>query len=225
MRLRRFVRILVLAVIVLVAAPYILTPLYGWGRPVSVLMLTRWASGAPVAREWVTMAQMGAGLPLAVIVAEDSGFCAHSGIEWSALRQAIMDASDGEVSGGGSTITQQTVKNLFFWPGRSYVRKALELPLALWMDLILPKSRILEIYLNIAEWGPNGQFGAAAAARHAFAKAPAQLSRTEAALLAATLPNPALRSARAPGRAVRRAGGIYSSRIRVAGDLDACLRD
>ena len=224
-RLRRVLRGVLLVIIAIIALPYLLTPLYGWGRPVSVLMLTRWLSGAPVQREWVPLRQMGASLPLAVIVAEDSGFCDHRGIEWGALKQAIEDVSEGEVSGGGSTITQQTVKNLFFWPGRSYLRKALEVPLALWMDLILPKSRILEIYLNIAEWGPNGQFGAAAAARHAFAKPPMQISRSEAALLAATLPNPALRSARAPGRAVRRAGGIYTSRIKVAGDLDACLRE
>jgi hypothetical protein len=139
-RLRRVLRGVLLVIIAIIALPYLLTPLYGWGRPVSVLMLTRWLSGAPVQREWVPLRQMGASLPLAVIVAEDSGFCDHRGIEWGALKQAIEDVSEGEVSGGGSTITQQTVKNLFFWPGRSYLRKALEVPLALWMDLILPKS-------------------------------------------------------------------------------------
>src|SRR4029078_12030229 len=104
---------------------------------------------------------------------------------------------------GGSTITQQVVKNLFLWPGRRYLRKAVELPLALWVNLVLPKRRMLEIYLNIVEWGPDGQFGAEAAARHAFAKSARTLIMGEAALLAAVLPNPVRRSARQPGPAVR----------------------
>ena len=82
-------------------------------------------------------------------------FCSHHGIDWDALRDVIDDAEDGEVTRGGSTITQQVAKNLFLWPGRSMVRKALEFPLALWIDLVLPKQRILEIYLNIAELGPG----------------------------------------------------------------------
>ncbi len=89
----------------------------------------------------------------------------------------MEDADDIPRSRGGSTITQQTAKNLFLWPGRSFVRKALELPLALWIDLVLPKRRIMEIYLNIAEWGPNGEFGVEAGARHAFNKPAAQLIR------------------------------------------------
>ena len=84
------------------------------------------------------------------------------------MQDAIDDAEDGEAARGGSTITQQTAKNLFLWPGRSLVRKALEAPLALWIDFVLPKERVLEIYLNIAEWGPNGQFGAEAGAQFAF---------------------------------------------------------
>src|SRR6202040_3917651 len=95
---------------------------------------------------------------------------------------------------GGSTITQQTAKNLFLWPGRSFVRKALEFPLALWIDLVLPKRRIMEIYLNIARWGPNGEFGAEAGARSAFGKSAVDLDRREAALLASILPNPVRRS-------------------------------
>ena len=88
--------------------------------------------------------------------AEDAKFCSHHGIDWDALREVIDDAEDGEVARGGSTITQQVAKNLFLWPGRSVIRKALEFPLALWIDLVLPKQRILEIYLNIAELGPSG---------------------------------------------------------------------
>ena len=140
-----------------------------------------------------------AGLPRSVVASEDAKFCSHHGIDWDALREAIEDAEDGEVARGGSTITQQVAKNLFLWPGRSVVRKALEIPLALWIDLVLPKQRILEIYLNIAEWGPSGQFGAEAGADLRLRPSASTLSPREAALLAAILPNPVRRSARNPG--------------------------
>ena len=94
---------------------------------------------------------------------EDGRFCTHHGVDFQEIREAIEDAEDFDDLRGGSTITQQVAKNLFLWPGRSVVRKVLEFPLALWIDLVLPKRRVLEIYLNIAEWGPNGQFGAEAA--------------------------------------------------------------
>ena len=99
---------------------------------------------------------MSQALPRSVVASEDAKFCSHHGIDWDALRDVIDDAEDGEVARGGSTITQQVAKNLFLWQGRSLVRKALEFPLALWIDLVLPKQRILEIYLNIAELGPPG---------------------------------------------------------------------
>ena len=107
---------------------------------------------------------------------------------------------------GGSTIAQQTAKNLFLWPGRSVVRKALEFPLALWIDLVLGKRRVMEIYLNIAEWGPNGEFGAEAGARHAFGKSARDLTAREAALLAADPAQsaPPQRGAAGPGRAPAR---------------------
>ena len=125
-----------------------------------------------------------------MIIAEDGRFCSHHGIDLTEIREAIAEADDIDEMRGGSTITQQVAKNLFLWPGRSYVRKALEFPLALWIDLVLPKRRIMEIYLNIAEWGPNGEFGVEAGARRAFGKSARDLSRYEAALLAAILPNP-----------------------------------
>jgi monofunctional glycosyltransferase len=144
-----------------------------------------------------------------------------TGVDWDALREVIDDAEDGEASRGGSTITQQVVKNLFLWPGRSVVRKALELPLALWTDWVLPKQRILEIYLNIAELGPSGQFGAQTGALYAFGHPASALSPREAALLAAILPNPVRRSARNPGPGVRRLAGIYTVRAQ-ASELQHC---
>ncbi len=130
-------------------------------------------------RTVVPLDRMSPSLPRAVISAEDGSFCTHHGIDWRGMREAFYEADDISEMRGGSTITQQVAKNLFLWQGRSYVRKALELPLAVWIDLVLPKRRVLEIYLNVAEWGPNGQFGAEAGARHAFNKsaAPAHLPR------------------------------------------------
>ena len=140
--------------------PYVLAPFYRVGHPVSTLMAWRWLKGAPVSRQWIDFKAMSPALPRSVVASEDAKFCSHHGIDWDALREVIDDAEDGEVRRGGSTITQQVAKNLFLWPGRSVVRKGLEIPLAMWIDLVLPKQRILEIYLNIAELGPSGQFGA-----------------------------------------------------------------
>ena len=151
-----------------------------------------------------------------MVASEDAKFCSHRGVDWGALQDAIEDAQEGEVSGGGSTITQQVAKNLFLWPGRSVVRKGLELPLAMWIDLVLPKQRILEIYLNIAELGPAGQFGAEAGSNYAFGHSAASLSPREAALLAAILPNPVRRSARNPGPGVRRLAGTYVARANAS---------
>jgi monofunctional biosynthetic peptidoglycan transglycosylase len=156
-----------------------------------------------------------------VVASEDARFCSHHGVDWGALREVVDDAEDGEVTRGGSTIPQQVAKNLFLWPGRSVIRKALELPLALWIDAVLPKPRILEIYLNIAELGPSGQFGAEAGSTYAFGHSAATLSPREAALLAAILPNPVKRSARTPGPGVRRLAGTYIVRAQ-ANALQRC---
>ena len=149
--------LILLAVLLL---PYLVTPFYRIGHPVSVLMAWRWLTGAPVSRQWVDFNAISPALPRSVVGSEDAKFCSHHGVDWDALQDAIDDADDGEPARGGSTITQQVTKNLFLWPGRSVVRKGLELPLAMWIDFVLPKQRILEIYLNIAELGPSGQFGA-----------------------------------------------------------------
>ena len=158
----RIVRILLLILLAVLLLPYLLAPFYRAGHPVSTLMAWRWLKGAPVSRQWIDFKAISPSLPRSVVASEDAKFCSHHGIDWDALRDVIDDAEDGEVARGGSTITQQVAKNLFLWPGRSVVRKALEMPLAMWIDLVLPKQRILEIYLNIAELGPSGQFGAEA---------------------------------------------------------------
>ncbi len=221
LRIARNLALIVLAVLLL---PYLLAPLYRAGHPVSTLMAWRYLTGAPVSRQWIDLAAMSPSLPRSVVGAEDAKFCSHHGIDWGALREVIDDAGDGEPSRGGSTITQQVAKNLFLWPGRSGIRKAIEFPLALWIDLVLPKSRILEIYLNIAELGPSGQFGAQTGALYAFGHPASGLTPREAALLAAILPNPVRRSARNPGPGVRRLAGTYMARAQ-ASELQRCWNE
>ncbi|MFZ1096536.1 MAG: transglycosylase domain-containing protein [Xanthobacteraceae bacterium] len=211
-------------VLVVLLLPYLLVPLYRVVNPVSTLMIWRWAHGIRVEKTFMPITRIGPVLPVTVIAAEDGRYCRHRGIDWKEVRERIEDVDDISEARGVSTITQQTAKNLFLWPGRSFVRKALELPLALWMNLVLPKWRVLEIYLNIAEWGPSGQFGAEAASRYAFNKSAHALSPREAALLAAVLPNPRRRSARQPGPAVRRLAAIYEARGIAQAALAPCVK-
>lgn len=220
----RAARLIIVAVAVLLLLPYLLAPLYRVVDPVSTLMLGRWVTGKRVDRTWVPLGKIATVLPRTVIASEDGQFCRHRGVDLAELREAIGDAEDLSDMRGGSTITQQLAKNLFLWPGRSFVRKALEFPLALWIDLVLPKRRILEIYLNIAEWGPNGEIGVEAGARRAFGKSASQLSAGEAALMAAVLPNPKRRSAKQPRPGVRRIAGIVQGRAARSPSLDSCLR-
>src|SRR5476649_510093 len=182
-RTGRVLRWALLMAIGVLLLPYLLTPLYRFVPPVSTPMVWRWLTGERVTRTFVPLSAMAPILPRTVIVAEDARFCSHSGVDWQELQNAIEDADDLDAVRGGSTITQQVAKNLFLWQGRSFIRKGLEFPLALWIDLVLPKRRVLEIYLNIAEWGPNGEFGVEAGSRHAFNKPASQLSPGEAALL------------------------------------------
>ena len=220
--LARLARTLVTVLIVVLLLPYLLVPFYRFVDPVSTPMVWRWITGQRVARTTVPLERIAPVLPATVIAAEDARFCSHVGVDWQEIREALDEADDLSEARGGSTITQQTAKNLFLWGGRSFVRKALELPLALWIDLALPKRRVLEIYLNVAEWGPNGEFGAEAGARFAFGKSARNLTAREAALLAAVLPNPRRRSARVPGPGVRRLAGIYQAR--AAAVATGCLR-
>ncbi len=217
----RIVRNIVLALLLLLALPYLLAPLYNVGHPVSTLMLWRWVTGQQVTRQWADIAAISPALPRTVAASEDAKFCSHNGVDWNSLREVIDDAQDGEASRGGSTITQQVAKNLFLWHGRSYVRKALEIPLAMWIDLVMSKQRIMELYLNIAEWGPSGQFGAEAASAYAFGRPASKLSARDAALLAAILPNPVTRSAKNPGPGVRRLASTYMARGQSA-ELQRC---
>jgi monofunctional glycosyltransferase len=222
--LRRLAVGVATVVIVFVAVPYVIAPFYRFVDPVSTPMLWRWAIGARVERVWVPLDRISPALPLAVIGAEDGSFCHNRGIDLGAMREALEQYDDTGRERGASTITQQVAKNLFFWQGRSIIRKALEIPLAVWLYVVLPKRRVMEIYLNIAQWGPNGEFGAEAGARYAFGKSARNLNAHEAAELAAILPNPARRSARVPSALVRQLSGLYERRAEAFPGLDACVR-
>ena len=222
--LRRIAVVGAIVIAVLIVIPYLIAPLYRFIDPVSTPMLWRWAIGARVERVWLPLDRISPALPLAVIGAEDGTFCHNRGIDLGAMREALEQYDDTGRERGASTITQQVAKNLFFWQGRSFVRKALEIPLAVWLYLVLPKRRVMEIYLNIAQWGPNGEFGAEAGARYAFGKSARNLDAHEAAELAAILPYPVRRSARAPNALVRRLAGLHERRAADFPGHDACLR-
>jgi monofunctional biosynthetic peptidoglycan transglycosylase len=221
----RAIQVLVAGCALLLILPYMLTPLYRVVDPVSTLMLWRWAKRVRVERVVMPIDRLAPVLSRSVLAGEDARFCRHHGVDFDELRRVLKDETDGvHRRRGGSSITQQLAKNLFLWPGHSYVRKALEFPLALWIDLVIPKRRQLEIYLNIAEWGPTGEFGAEAGARRAFGKPAAVVSASEAALLAAALPNPIRRDARRPSPALRRLAAIYMVRATSGTYISRCVR-
>ncbi len=222
--MRRLVRNLIILALAVLLVPYVIAPFYRFVDPISTPMLWRWVTGKRVVRIVVPLNRIAPALRLAVIVAEDGSFCRNRGIDLGAIREAMQQSDELGEARGASTITQQTAKNLFLWEGRSLIRKALEFPLALWLNLVLPKRRVLEIYLNIAEWGPNGEFGAEAGARWAFGKSARDLTPPEAAELAAILPNPVRRSARIPSVLVRRLAALYEQRSLQFSGLDACVR-
>ena len=165
-----------------------------WGRVLplpSTLIIGDLITGSIPSWRWVSLQSISPTLSKAFIASEDQRFCTHWGIDFIELQSVLSDR--GGPSRGASTISMQVAKNLYLWPGRSYIRKALELPLALLLDLLWGKKRMMEIYLNIAEWG-RGIYGAEAAAQFYFKKPASALTNDEAARLAASLPNPIRRN-------------------------------
>jgi monofunctional biosynthetic peptidoglycan transglycosylase len=196
---RRVFRAGLIAVFVFFFPPYLLTLLYVFvDPPFSALMFRHVLTGGAVTYEWRDLDRISPNLIAQIITSEDGRFCQHHGVDWTALDRAADAVVDGKPKGGGSTITMQTAKNLFLWNRPAVLRKPFEIPLALFMDFVLGKSRVLEIYLNIVEWAP-GVYGAEAAAQHHFGKSADDLTPQEAAQLAAALPNPKRRNAGNPG--------------------------
>lgn len=221
----RIFRRLVLVLLVLLLLPIMLTLAYlpPQVHPLSTLMVKDLALFRGYQRDWTPLERIGPRVVNAVLMSEDGQFCSHRGIDLGEFRAVFEDFLAGEATRGGSTISMQTVKNLYLWHGRSYLRKALELPYAIYLDLVMPKHRIMEIYLNIAEWGPS-VYGVEAAARHHFGKSTRELSARQAALLAVTLPNPYLRTPGKPSHALNRLAATIERRAAQAGGYNACLK-
>ncbi|GAA4250727.1 monofunctional biosynthetic peptidoglycan transglycosylase [Azospirillum formosense] len=212
---RRLLRLLMALAVALVAfsvgwaALYRVVPV-----PATPLMLIRAAGGSGLAHDWVPLSQISPHLARAVIASEDTLFCGHGGFDWAAIEGAFEDNEEGRRLRGGSTISQQTAKNAFLWPDRSWTRKGIEAWFTLLIETLWPKSRILEVYLNSVEWD-DGVYGAEAAARHHFKKPASALTRREAALLAVVLPNPRNWSPNPPGAYVARRAGVIERRMAV----------
>jgi len=211
-------------VVVLLLTPYALTPFYNFLPPPSTLMLYDIVRLKLPQREWVPLSEMSPNLVSAVMSSEDSAFCEHWGFDFRQMEKSINKSMKNDKPlRATSTITQQTAKNLFLWHGRSWLRKILEAPLTIWMELVLPKRRILEIYLNIAQWD-EGVYGAQAAAKFHYGTTARNLTPYQASLLAGALPNPIARSASTPSAFHRGlAVNIQKRLVNFAPDM-SCLK-
>ena len=189
--------------------------------PFSMLMALQWMTGTPIHKQWTPIERISPNLTRAVIVAEDGRFCQHWGVDFIEAANAIRRASDGYPR-GASTITMQVAKNLFLLPAKSYLRKLVEIPLTFAIELAWPKRRILEVYLNIVEWGP-GIFGAEAASQAHFGRSAIGLSSRQAAQLAVTLPNPIVRDAGDPGPRTAHRASVIQARAARNGEASACV--
>jgi monofunctional biosynthetic peptidoglycan transglycosylase len=200
---RRLWRLAVRAAALFVLISVSWAALYAWlPVPITPLMVIRLFEGYGFSKDWVSYDRISPNLPRAAIAAEDSGFCAHHGFEWEAIENAWNRNQKSRRIRGGSTISNQTAKNAFLWPDRTYIRKAIEFYFTGLIELMWGKKRILEVYLNVVEFGP-GVYGAEAAAQRYFKKPASGLTRQEAALLVAVLPSPLKWSVAKPGPYVR----------------------
>ena len=222
--LRRAGRILLFAIAGLAIASLFFVALYRLlPPPVTPLMLIREVEGYGIAKSWRPLAQISPHLARAAMAGEDAKFCQHHGFDWEAIREAWRRYEAGAKRlRGASTISMQTAKNVFLWPGRDWLRKALEAYFTALIELAWGKRRIIEIYLNVVEWGP-GIYGAEAAAQFYFHKPAAALTAEEAARLAAILPDPLKWSASRPDRYVAgRAAFIRANMPEVPTATTAC---
>ncbi len=208
---RGFVLVCVLFVVLSVGAVLALRSV---DPPTTAVMLLQPGSVADLEHTWVARSSIAWDAARAVIASEDQRFVEHHGIDFVSLDKALADYRGGDDLRGASTITQQVAKNLFLWQGRSFVRKGLEAYFAVLIELCWPKERILEVYLNIAEFGPR-VFGVEAAARQYFGSSAAALRLSDAALLAAVLPNPARLSAARPSDYVRERQEFIAAQVRL----------
>lgn len=190
--------------------------------PTTSVMAFNMLKGSTVRQQWVPLEEISPNLPKAVIASEDGRFCRHWGIDLGAIRDAIKESGGLAGARGASTIPMQTAKNLYLWNGRSYLRKALEAPLAVLMTATWGRQRMMEVYLNVAQFGP-GIFGAEAASRRYFGKSASQLTRREAVLLAAALPNPGARNPARPSPVMIRIANKIERRMPILAARSGCV--
>ncbi len=210
--------------LVVLVSPVILLVIYReLDPPITPLMLIRITQGEGLNKTWVPLAAISPHVPKAVIALEDNTFCEHAGFDWAEVFDALAVYYRGGRLRGASTISMQTTKNLFLWPQRDPIRKVVEAPLTLVLEALWDKQRILEVYLNIVEWGP-GIYGIEAASRAHFRKSASRLTRREAALLAAVLPNPRKWSPTRPSSYLRQQVYISGKRVRQLGPMLDCTR-
>jgi len=188
-RLKRGLRACSFMLLGIVAFSLLLVLPLRWLNPVTTAFMMQDETRRPLPHEWVEWQDIGNAAKLAVVAAEDQRFADHFGVDVGAIQKAVQEQDERGYLRGASTISQQTAKNLFLWRGRSFGRKGLEAWLTVFAEICLPKRRILEIYLNVAEFGP-GIYGVGAASHYYFGTSPDRLSDAQAALLAAVLPNP-----------------------------------
>lgn len=208
-------RVILIALLILAAVPFVGVIAHAVvPPPMTILMAQQAVKGNGLDYRWRGLDDISPHLVRAVIASEDSTFCSHSGFDFKAIEDALEANRRGGRVRGGSTISQQTAKNVFLWPGRDWVRKGLEAGYTVLIEAVWTKRRIVEVYLNVAEWAP-GVYGAEAAARHWFDTSAADLSPREAARLAAILPSPRRYNAASPGPYVRRRAARVQAAARV----------
>jgi len=223
--MRRLFRFLYWTVVILVLLWLAPVMLYRWIDPLATpLMLIRYGEAGKIDRDTVPLDAISRELQHAVIASEDNRFCRHHGVDWDAVSEAIEEHDEeGKRLRGASTITMQVARNLFLWPGGGFIRKGVETAVALAIDALWPKRRILELYLNVAEWG-DGIYGAEAASRAFFHVPAAKLSRHEAALMAAVLPNPRRWSPARPTSYINGRADTIAGRIGMLDGYFDCLK-
>jgi monofunctional biosynthetic peptidoglycan transglycosylase len=222
----RIARIIAKAILWFVGLTLLLVIAFRWlPVPVTATMLL---DGEGITKDWQSLNNIDRNLVSAVIAAEDSRFCEHFGFDTAAIEQAIAENMEAAENGGrirgGSTISQQTAKNVFLWQGGGFFRKGLEAWFTFWIEAVWGKHRIMEVYLNVAETG-IGTYGAEAGAQRYFGHSAARLSRDEASRMAAALPSPKKRAVKGPGGWLARHGNRIERRIGIVrrDGLDACV--
>lgn len=222
---RRLLKITVVTLLCVLVTPVALILIYReMPPPFTPLMVVRLLEGEGIKKKWIPLSRVSRHVPAAVIALEDNLFCEHSGFDWASIFEAAADYQRGNKPlHGGSTISQQTAKNVFLWPSRTFTRKAIETPFTMMIEYFWDKRRIMEVYLNVVEWGP-GIYGVESAAQEHFSKSARHLTRREAALLAAVLPNARRWSAARPTLYIEDRAASAMARVPKLGPLLKCVQ-